>query len=142
MKYSPEIVDKITQLIAHDSYTIEEVCKQVGIGRTTYFRWQEEKQDFRDSIKKAKDQINQSIYHDARNSIHKLINGFTYNETTKEQRTNKTGEITSTITRTTSKVVAPNVTAVIFALKQDGWTDKQQVEHFATINFAEDDGVD
>lgn len=126
-KYSPEIVEKITELIASDSYTIEEICKQVGINRATYFRWQDEKQDFRDAVKKAKAELDQSLYFDARNSMRKIIRGYEYQEVTEEHRGGKVSR------KVTTKHYAPNPGSVIFALKQDGWVDRRELDHSGEV---------
>lgn len=137
-KYSPEIVEKITELIASDSYTIEEICKQVGITRSTYFKWQAENSDFSDAIKKAKTELDQSLYFDARNSMRKIIRGYEYQEVTTDNRGSKTS------IKTVTKYYPPNPGSVIFALKQDGWVDRRELDHSGKIdiNFDEEDGVE
>lgn len=50
-KYGQSIVEKICNLISSDDYTVEEICKQVGITRTTYFEWKSTKTDFSDALK-------------------------------------------------------------------------------------------
>ena len=42
-KYNSDLVDKICSLIEQDTYTIEEICKIVGITTTTYFEWKNTK---------------------------------------------------------------------------------------------------
>ena len=54
-KYSPEIVKKICSLLEKDSYTIKEVCANVGIDEDTYYDWQKNKSDFSEAIKKARE---------------------------------------------------------------------------------------
>jgi hypothetical protein len=38
-KYSPEIVKKICGMLEKDSYTVEEVCANVGIDEATIMGW-------------------------------------------------------------------------------------------------------
>jgi len=52
-KYSPEIVKKICGMLEKDSYTVEEVCANVGIDKATFYDWQKNKSDFSEAIKKA-----------------------------------------------------------------------------------------
>lgn len=143
MKYSQQTVDKICSLIHHDSYTVEEICQQVGIGRTTYFRWQDEKEDFRDAIKKAREELNALIFHEARNSIRRIINGYSYEEVSRTISVDKEGAERLVSEKTVTKHVAPNPTAIIFALKQDGWADRVENTHKdLNIIFSRHDGVD
>ena len=41
-KYGKKIVDKIVGLIKSDTYTIAEICRQVGITPKTFHQWKEE----------------------------------------------------------------------------------------------------
>ena len=40
-------------MLEKDSYTVEEVCANVGINEDTYYDWQKNKSDFSEAIKKA-----------------------------------------------------------------------------------------
>ena len=51
-KYNDEIVDNLIKYIEAGNY-IETACDAVGISKQTFYRWQEEKSDFSDAIKKA-----------------------------------------------------------------------------------------
>ena len=79
-KYIPEIVDKIIELIETDSYTIEEICKIVGISKETYYNWKENHIDFNDSIKKAQLKFNENVVIEAKKSLMKKIKGYEIEE--------------------------------------------------------------
>ena len=55
-KYGKKIVDKIVGLIKSDTYTIAEICRQVGITPKTYHQWVNDYPDFADAIEQAKDE--------------------------------------------------------------------------------------
>ena len=52
-KYSKAVVERICSLIQADSYTIPEICQQVGISESTYHEWKASKPEFSEAIKKA-----------------------------------------------------------------------------------------
>ncbi len=52
MKYTPELVEQLIKYIEAGNY-IETACNAVGISKQTFYRWQDEKSDFCDAIKKA-----------------------------------------------------------------------------------------
>lgn len=80
-KYSKIIVDKICSLIREDSYTIAEICEQVGISEAIYFKWKNEKVEFFESIKKAEEARLQFFLAEAKKSLLKKIQGYDIEET-------------------------------------------------------------
>jgi transposase len=52
MKYSKEIVDKICKLVENGVFN-KDAAEAVGVSETTFYRWQQEKKEFRESLKKA-----------------------------------------------------------------------------------------
>ena len=40
-KYNRKVVERIVGLLKSDSYTIAEICQQVGISPATYHRWKD-----------------------------------------------------------------------------------------------------
>ena len=75
-KYNSDLVDKICSLIEQDTYTIEEICKIVGITTTTYFEWKNTKTEFSEAIKKAEKKRMEKLAVAARNSLMKLVCGY------------------------------------------------------------------
>ncbi len=123
-KYNQEIVRAICELIENDSFTIEEICKQVNINKTTYYDWLNTNDNFSNAIKNAQAKYYQNLRLWANNSLKLLVQGATSEETITEAKTYKDGTQTVS-TRTFKKQLAPDTTAVIFALKN------QDPEHFA-----------
>jgi hypothetical protein len=120
-KYDREIAGRICELISGDSYTADEICKKVGIAHSTYFAWLK-KPDFSDSIKKAKDKFDELIVSEAKNSLVKLIRGYTVQEkkTVTVDTGNRDGDGNPVVRvkehTVTDKHYQPVTAAVIFAL--------------------------
>ena len=55
-KFSKKTTEKIVGLIKSDTYTIAEICRQVGITPKTYHQWVNDYPDFADAIEQAKDE--------------------------------------------------------------------------------------
>ena len=55
-KFSKKTVDKIVGLVKSDTYTIAEICRQVGITPKTYHQWVNDYPDFADAIEQAKEE--------------------------------------------------------------------------------------
>ena len=79
-KYSKKIVNRICVLIAKDSYTIAELCAMVGISERCYYDWQANNAEFAESIARAKDQFDETLVREAKNSLRKLVNGYEVEE--------------------------------------------------------------
>jgi hypothetical protein len=121
-KYCKKIVDEICQLISTDSYTIAEICKQVGISKESFYSWKDTKPDFLDAIKKAEDGFNELVTAEAKRSLMKKIRGYTVQEkktvTANTGRKGKTGKPTVKVKEEaiTDKYFQPDTAAIIFAL--------------------------
>lgn len=117
--YTPERVTAICRAIA-DGETIQTACKRGGISDDTFMRWRANYPEFAQALKKAEaeynDWYNNQIIRDCKESLKKLINGYKYDETTVEYVADKNGNPCVHKQKTVKKVVAPNPTAVIFAL--------------------------
>jgi hypothetical protein len=133
-KYNKKIVERICNLIAADSYTIAEICQEVGISESTYHAWKTTKSEFSESIKKAEYKFNDLIVAEAKKSLVKLIKGYTVQEKrTLTADTGKKDESGKPIVRVkehgvTDKHYQPNTAAVIFALTNrdpDNWKNRQ-----------------
>ena len=121
-KYNKKTVENICALISTDSYTVAEICKQVGISKDTYYEWEKTKPDFSDAIKKAKSEFDEFIREEAKKSLVKLIRGYTVQEKrTVTADTGKKDGDGNTVARVkehtvTDKHYQPVTAAVIFAL--------------------------
>lgn len=134
-KYNRKIVENICALIRADSYTIAEICEQVGISKETYYQWLKTKSDFSDAIKKAEDEFNDLIVTEAKKSLIKMIRGYTVQEKrTVTADTGKKDDNGKPIVKVKEHVVTdkhyqPNPTLVIFALTNrdpDNWKNRQE----------------
>lgn len=111
-KYNNELVDKICELIEQDTYTIEEICKNVGIVESTFYEWKATKEEFSEAIKKAEKKRMEKLAVEARNSLRKLVCGFEVVNT--KIKKGKDGNVIEEVIET--KNIEPNTGAVIFAL--------------------------
>lgn len=134
-KYNKKIVERICSLIEKDSYTVAEICNQVGISERTYYDWMSKNAEFADAIKKAQDKFNELILSEAKKSLLKLIRGYTVQEKrTVTADTGKKDDDGKPIVRVKEHTVVdkhfqPVTAAVIFALTNrdpDNWKNRQE----------------
>lgn len=134
-KYSKKIVNDICELISTDSYTIAEICKNVGIHKDTYYEWLKSKPDFSDEIKKAKDKFDEMLASEAKKSLVKMVKGYTVQEKrTVTADTGKKDDDGKPIVRVKEHVVIekhyqPVPSAVYFTLtnkEPDNWKHRQE----------------
>lgn len=120
-KYNPERVQIICDAIAAGE-TNEMAAKRAGIDIATFCRWQNEKNEFCEAVKRAKAEFerwqNEGILEDAKKSLKVLVCGTEYTETKTEYEPDPKNPTQPRIKRqtTTTKRILPNPTAVIFAL--------------------------
>lgn len=139
-KYSKKIVDRICSLFEKDSYTIAEVCQEVGIAESTYHQWALDHSEFSESVKKAKDKFDAELIKEAKNSLRKLVCGFSVEEITteflpdknggKDENGKEKGRVKSQ--KRVKKHFAPNIAATIFFLTNkapDEFQNKQNLDH-------------
>ena len=79
-KYRPKIVNQIVGLVKSDTYTIAEICRQVGITPKTFHQWKEEHPEFGQMIVDAKDERMQFFVQEAKKSLLKKIQGYDVTE--------------------------------------------------------------
>jgi transposase len=131
IKYNKRILNKIMNLIKSDSYTIAEICVNVGISESCYYKWQAGSTEFTENIQKAKDEYIAKKLNDCQRSLDKLINGYEYEE--KKTITVDNGEGRPKIKEQTitKKQVSPNLGAIIhFQTNKDpqNWKNRQSAE--------------
>lgn len=80
-KFSKKTVDKIVGLVKSDTYTIAEICRQVGITPKTYHQWVNDYPDFADAIEMARQERMQFFVQEAKKSLLKKIQGYYVTET-------------------------------------------------------------
>ena len=90
MKYSPELTKRITDLIERDTFTIPEVCKAVGISEATFHKWNNDKKEFLEAVKKAKECQFENMAILANKGMVKLLEGYDAKEETIVYASHKT----------------------------------------------------
>ncbi len=113
---------------ARDGLTDEQMAKNMGICRDTLIQWKKRFPDISDTLKKGKEVVDIQV----ENALLKRALGYTWDEVTRGVQENPlTGENELVITRTVTRDVPPDTTALIFWLKNrrpDLWREKQSVE--------------
>lgn len=130
-KYSKRISKKITDLIEKDSYTVAEMCVNVGISESCYYNWKATIGDFGEAIQKAREVFIEKNLIDCDRSLTKLIRGYEYEE--KKTVTIDDGAGRPKIKEQTviKKQVAPNLGAIIhYQTNKDpsNWKNRQNTE--------------
>ena len=136
-KFSKKTVEKIAGLIKSDTYTIAEICRQVGITPKTYHQWVNDYPDFADAIEQAKDERMQAMVIEAKKSLMKKIQGYDVTETkvvtvpgTKRDEKGNPKPIIKEQT-TTKKHIQADTAAIIFTLTNgdpEHWRNRQTTE--------------
>ena len=136
-KFSKKTTEKIVGLIKSDTYTIAEICRQVGITPKTYHQWVNDYPDFADAIEQAKDERMQAMVIEAKKSLMKKIQGYDVTETkvvtvpgTKRDEKGNPKPIIKEQT-TTKKHIQADTAAIIFTLTNgdpEHWRNRQTTE--------------
>jgi len=106
----------------------KEIAAKLGIGLRTLYEYQNKYPQFLQAIKRGKKPVDVEV----ENSLLKRAKGYEYEETTVEYKPSKSKDEKAKPTKVkkTKKQVIPDVTALIFWLKNrrpDLWKDKQEV---------------
>lgn len=136
-KYGKKIVEKIVGLVKSDTFTIAEICRQVGITPKTYHQWVDDYPGFAAAIEQAKDERMQFFVHEAKKSLLRKVRGYDVTETkvvtvpgkTKDEK----GKPKSIIKErtTTKKHIQADTAAIIFTLTNgdpEHWRNRQTTE--------------
>lgn len=146
-KWETNVKDKLilVEAWARNGLTDEQIAKNLGISKVTFYKYMNEYTELSEHLKKGKEVVDIEV----ENALLKRALGYKYKEVTKEKISQKDSsgrplidmhgmpvyklEITKEIT----KEVSPDTTAQIFWLKNrkpEVWRDKQQIEHSGNIN--------
>lgn len=113
---------------ARDGLSDEQIAKNIGISKKTFYEWKKNYGNFGDSLKKTKDVVDREI----ENALYKSAMGYDVEETVEELRFNKkTGKNELVVTKRTKRHIPPSNTAQIFWLKNrkpEEWREKREVE--------------
>ena len=135
-KWETHVKDKLilVEAWARNGLTDEQIAKNLGISKDTFYKYKKEHTDFSDSLKRGKEIIDIEV----ENALLKRALGYKYNEVTKELIVNKeTGEEELKVTKVVTKEVVGDTTAQIFWLKNrrpEDWRDKKDIEHSGNVN--------
>jgi hypothetical protein len=139
-KYSKKRVAHICSLIRKDSYTIAELCTLSGISETTFYDWQVNKPEFSEAVTRAREQFDEILVKEAKNSLRKLVNGYDVDEkktvfmnhTVKDPKTGIEKQVPRIKEQTTTiKHIQPNPGSVEFVLtnkKPDEYKNRHSTE--------------
>ncbi|MDB2101755.1 transposase [Clostridium paraputrificum] len=118
---------------ARNGLTIEQIAKNLGISKVTFYKYMNEHVELSEHLKKGKEVIDIEV----ENALLKRALGYKYEEVTKELLKNKkTGKEELRVTKVVTKEVQPDTTAQIFWLKNrrpEDWRDKKDIEHSGNI---------
>ncbi|MDO7846471.1 hypothetical protein Q5H92_08890 [Hymenobacter sp. M29] len=134
MKYSLKKARAIADAFATAEHKVADVCKQFEISESTFYAWKADNPEFSELLKKAEELRRQALGEMARSGLALLLGKQEVEETTIEFIPDKKDKAKRTVKlqKVTKRVVMPNATAVIFALKNldaDNFKDKHEVEH-------------
>ncbi len=119
---------------ARDGLTDEQISRNMGIGTTTLYRWKDEFEEIRETLKRGKEVVDREV----ENALLKRALGYEYTETTREAvKDPDTGDVEMRVTKKVTKQVVPDTTAQIFWLKNrkpDKWRDKPAYEDTSELD--------
>ena len=130
-KFSKKTTEKIVGLIKSDTYTIAEICRQVGIAPRTYHSWIEDNPEFAKAVEDAKAERMQMFVIEAKKSLLKKICGYEVTETSVTTIPGKDGKPQIKEQKTNKKHFQPDTAAIIFTLTNgdpEHWKNKQTTE--------------
>lgn len=107
---------------AKDGLIDEQIAKNMGVAYSTFKEWKKRFPDLSDVLKRSKEVADREV----ENALFESAKGFVY----EEEAVTNTGEVV-----TVKKYSKPNVTAIIFWLKnrkRNEWRDKQEIEQEIT----------
>ena len=137
-KFGKKIMERIVGLIKSDTFSIAEICQQVGITSRTFHRWTQDYPAFAEAIEQARDERMQQFVIEAKKSLLKKIQGYEITETkTVVVPGENTGDGTGTPKpvikeqTTIKKHIQPDTAAIIFTLTNgdpEHWRNRQTTE--------------
>ena len=113
---------------ARDGLTDEQIAKNIGINKTTFYDWKKRFPDFSNSLKKTKEIVEREV----ENALLKSAKGYDVEETVEELRFNKkTGDYELKVVKRTKRHIPASQVAQIFWLKNrrpEDWREKREYE--------------
>lgn len=126
-KYETDVKPRLIEIEAwkRDGLTDEQIFKNLGISRDTFYKYKEKYSDFSEAIKKGKEVADIEV----ENALFKRAIGYKYKEVIKEVK--EIDGKKSTYIKEVIKEMAGDVAAQIFWLKNrksSKWKDKQDID--------------
>lgn len=126
-KYETDVKPRLVEIEAwkRDGLTDEQICKNLGIVKDTFYKYKEKYTDFSDALKKGKEIADIEV----ENALFKRAIGYKYKEVIKEVK-EIDGKKTTYI-KEVVKEMPGDVGAQIFWLKNrksSKWKDKQDID--------------
>lgn len=126
-KYETEVKPRLVEIEAwkRDGLTDEQIFKNLGISRDTFYKYKEKYSDFSEAIKKGKEVADIEV----ENALFKRAIGYKYKEVIKEVK--EIDGKKSTYVKEVIKEMPGDVGAQIFWLKNrksSKWKDKQDID--------------
>lgn len=129
-KYNKQIIEAICSFI-REGDSQKTACKKAGIAESTLYEWLKKKKELSESIKKAKDEFQDTIVGKLEASLWKRAMGYEITETETEYVSDKNGNPKIKGQKTKVKHIQPDTGALIFALTNvapNKWVNRQKVE--------------
>lgn len=123
--------DSLLQLegFAKEGLSDEETAERIGISLSTLYDWKKKHKKIADALAAGRTAADTKV----ESSLFKRAVGYRYDEITVEEKLNpKTGETEKVSTKTVTKEMQPDTSALIFWLKNrkpDIWRDKSEQKH-------------
>lgn len=126
-KYETDVKPKLVEIEAwkRDGLTDEQIFKNLGISRDTFYKYKEKYADFSDALKKGKEVADIEV----ENALFKRAIGYKYKEVIKEVK--EIDGKKTTYVKEVIKEMPGDVGAQIFWLKNrksSKWKDKQDID--------------
>lgn len=136
-KYNKKTAERILAMIRSDTYTITELCNNVGISRQTFYNWKYDNPEFAQAVENANNDLLDKMNVEAKKSLMKKIKGYDVTETKvvtvpgsqKDEKGNPKPIIKEQTT--TKKHIQPDTAAIIFTLTNcdpKHWRNRQSTE--------------
>lgn len=115
------IANKIFELYKTGEFTLESCSGEHGITARTLKNWSDQFSEISEAYKEAKESASkvkkEGLRKKSIDGLEKLVTGFFVEEEEIRQIKNVSGQVIQTISTKKKKYIAPNATAIIFALK-------------------------
>lgn len=130
-KYNKKIAERILAMIRADTYTITEVCNNVGISRQTFYGWQNDNPEFAQAVEDANNELLDKMNIEAKKSLMKKIKGYDVIEMHVTTVPDKDGNPVIKERKNVKKHIAADTAAIIFTLTNrdpEHWRNRQSTE--------------